>query len=107
MAKKLLDYDSYTKTSTWFEGGGDGSFKVHQSQDIESILRYTKALANNQQYKREGIKNDAYHFARVPNSILHEMLVKHGVNWMVNEDMPKIERLLQTEYKHFLTVDKI
>lgn len=106
MAKRLLDYDPLTKTSTWFEGGAN-EFRICQQQDVEQILERNKRLANDTSYKQKGIKEDLYHFATVPNTILHEILVKHGLDWTKNDDLAKIEKLLQRDYKYLLTVNRI
>lgn len=102
-----MEYDPYTKTSTWFEGGGDGSFKICQTQDVEAVLKQTKALANDTSYKQRGIKNDMMHFARVPNTVLHKLLVDHNLDYQNKHDLPKIEKILSRDYKALLTVDKI
>lgn len=107
MSKRLLEYDPLTKTSTWFEGNGDGSFQICQQQDVNDILKITKSLANNSDYKRGGIKNDWYHFATVPTTVLHEILVKHNLRWDNKDDLPKIEKIIARDYKALLTVDKI
>jgi hypothetical protein len=105
--KKLLEYDPLTKTSTWFEGSGNGKFKIAQSQDVEAILKRNKALRNDGQYKRDGIKSDWYHFASVPNSVLHELLVKYHLDWNNKDDLPKIEKVIARDYKYLMTVDKL
>lgn len=107
MSKKLLEYDPLTKTHTWFEGNGDGSFKICQQQDVEAILKTTKRLANDSSYKQQGIKKDWYHFATVPTTVLHKILVKHNLRWDNKDDLPKIEKILARDYKALLTVDKI
>ena len=107
MSKQLLEYDPITKTSTWFEGDGHNGFKIAQSQDVQAILDRNKRLANDTNYKRQGIKNDMYHFATVPVTVLHELLTKYGLDWNKDEDLPKIEKVLKRDYKALLTVDKI
>lgn len=108
MTKRLLEYDPLTKTTTWFESDGSGkNVRICQQQDVEEVLKYTKRLANDSSYKRKGIKEDWYHFATVPTTILHEILNKHHLRWDRKEDLPKIERILQRDYKKLLTVDKI
>jgi len=107
MSKRLLEYDPMTKTSTWFEGNGKGGFHICQTQDVEAILKHTKRLANDSSYKREGIKSDWYHFATVPTTVLHEILVKYHLDWANKDDLPKIEKILQRDYKALLTVDKV
>jgi len=107
MSKRLLEYDPVTKTSTYFEAIGSGRFLISQQQDVEAILKYTKQLANDSSYKRNGIKTDWYHFATVPNTVLHEILVKHNLDYNNKEDLPKIEKVIQRDYKALLTVDKI
>jgi len=107
MSKRLLDYDPLTKTTTWFESNGTGKFHISQQQDVSEILKTTKRLANDSSYKREGIKSDWYHFATVPNTVLHEILVKYHLDWQNKDDLPKIEKILQRDYKLLLTVDKI
>lgn len=107
MSKRLLEYDPLTKTSTFFEATGGGGFKIAQEQDVSKILEQNKRLRNDGNYARQGIKNDMYHFATVPNVVLHEILIKYNLNWEDKNDLPKIEKILQRDYKYLLTVDKI
>ena len=107
MSKRLLEYDPLTKTSTWFDSDGTGAFKICQTQDIQHYLDAAKRLANDSSYKRQGIKSDWYHFAKVPNTVLHEILVKHNLNYNNKDDLPKIEKIIARDYKALLTVDKI
>jgi hypothetical protein len=107
MSKRLLEYDPTTRTSTYFEADGSGKFLISQQQDVQAILKHTKQLANDSSYKRQGIKSDWYHFATVPNTVLHEILVKYNLDWNNKDDLPKIEKIIQRDYKALLTVDKI
>ena len=107
MSKTLIEYDPLTKTSTWFEGSHNGGFVIAQTQDVEAILEKTKRLANDSSYKQKGIKDDWYHFASIPTTVLHEILTKHNLDWANKDDLPKIEKIIQRDYKKFLTVDKI
>jgi len=107
MSKRLLEYDPLTGISTYFEGDGHGGFKIAQSQDVQKILDRNKRLANDTQYKRQGIKTDWYHFATIPVTILHEILQKYNLDWANNDDLPKIEKIIQRDYKKLLTVNKV
>lgn len=105
---KIFDYDPYTKTKQIFEGNGDGSFAIKQEQDCQRIIEFNKACQNTPELKRRGIKEDMYHFARVPNTVLLEWKQKYGIDWNRKEDLPRIEKLLMSnEYRYLRTVDKI
>ena len=102
-----MDYDPSTGIQTWFEGGGDGSFKIAQTQDVNKILESNKRMANDSEKKRKGIKSGWYHFATVPNTVLHDILIKYNLNFQDSNDLPKIEKILQRDYKKLLTVNRI
>ena len=80
---------------------------IEQVQDVEPILEYTKALANDRSYKQKGIKHDWYHFATVPNVVIMELKQKYHLDIFNKDDLKKIESVLQRDYKKLLTVDKI
>ena len=106
--KRLLDYDPATGIKTFHDyDHATGTTYIEQSQDVSKLLDYTKAKANDTSYKQQGIKQDWYHFARVPALVLHDILVNHGLDWSKSEDLPKIEQLLQRDYKKLLTVNRI
>ncbi len=110
MSKRILDYDPLTKTTTWFEGNGDGTFTVSQQQDVTGLIERNKRLAADGQYKRDGIKEDWYHFATIPNTVLHEIMKKYKINPLTGDDaeLKKLERVLASnEYRYLRTVDKI
>lgn len=105
---KLFDYDPYTGVKQVFEGDGNGSFSIQQSQDCERIVRFNKACQNEGMLKKRGIANDMYHIARVPNTVLLEWKQKYNIDWNRKEDLPRIEKLLSSpDYKYLRTVDKI
>ena len=106
--KKLISYDAFTGTSTYHEyDPSSGKTHITESQDVQKVLDYTKTLANDTNYKSQGIKNDWYHFATVPNTVIMEIKTKHGLDVFNKDDLPKIERLLQSEYRKLLTVNRI
>lgn len=108
MPRRLIDRDPLTGIATYhhYDPGTDVTH-IEEVQDVQGILEHTKRLANDGDYKRKGIKEDWYHFATVPNTVLMEILTKHRLDWRRSEDLPKIERLLQSEYKKLLTVNRI
>lgn len=108
MSKKLLSYDPATKTSTFHHfDSSNNTTHIEMVQDVSGILKRNKELRNNTDYKRGGIKNDWYHFATVPNVVLLELKTKYGLDYNNKDDLPKIEKVIATDYKYLLTVDKI
>lgn len=108
MKKRLLSYDPATKIAEYHHY--DHSTKqttIETVQDVEGVLKRAKALANNSDYKRKGIKEDWYHFATVPNAVIMELLTKYHLDVNRKDDLPKIEQVLKRDYKALLTVDRI
>lgn len=109
MAKRILDYDPLTSTTTYHDYDHDTKQTIIiEVQDVEKYLERNKKLANDTQYKKDGIKHDWYHFASVPNGVMVEIMQKYNVDWRNDDDLPKIERILSSnEYRYLRTVDKI
>ena len=109
MSRRILDFDPLTSTTTYHDY--DHSTKqtiITEVQDVEKYLERNKKLANDTQYKKDGIKSDWYHFASVPNGVMIEIMQKYNVDWRNDDDLPKIERILSSnEYRYLRTVDKI
>ena len=96
--KKLINHDAVTGVSTYHEyDQSSGKTHITESQDVQKVLDYTKTLANDTSYKAKGIKSDWYHYATVPNTVIMEIKNKHGLDVFNKDDLPKIERLLQSE----------
>lgn len=105
--KRLLEYDPLTKTETWYESDPSGKVNIVTVQDDSAILEWTKAKARDSNYKRQGIKSDWYHCARVPNGVLMKIMQDYGYSPFNSDDTDKILEVVQRDYKHCLTVDKI
>lgn len=106
MTRRLLDYNPATGETCWYDySHHEDKMVITHSQDVEGILDFAhgKALSN---ATAKGIKNDMWHYARVPNSIILEMKQKHGVDFFDKNDAKRMFHLLNTEYKRFKTTDK-
>lgn len=109
MSARLIDVDPLSHTATYHDyDHSTGKTQIIEVQDIEPYLERNKALANDPEYKRKGIKDCWYHFASIPNSVLMEIMQKHHIDWRNSDDLPKLEKILSTaEYKYLRTVNRI
>ena len=107
MTKRLLDFDPLTRESVWFEMNDDGIVTLHQEQDMTHIIEANKMMANDDEYTRTGIKSDWWHYARVPNNIIHKWLVEENINFFDKNDRKKVfKKLNDPEYKYLRVTDK-
>ena len=107
---RKMDHNPFTGVTTYhdYDHTNDKTY-IHEVQhDVEPLLKRNVRLANNPDYKKQGIKDEYYHFASVPLTVIHEWKVKYNLDAFKKEDLPKIEKLLkQREYRKLLTVNKI
>jgi hypothetical protein len=105
MTKRLLDYDPLSGMSVTFDYGADDRLVITHSQDVSRFVDDSKALANDTDRTRRGIKNDLWHYARVPAVVIMEMKEKHGVDFYRKEDRKRVFELLNTEYQFCKTTN--
>lgn len=84
----LFDYDAHE----------DRMVLTHQ-QDVRRELAFAHNKAADDSASKRGIKNDLWHYARVPNIVIMEMKQKHGVDFFDKNDQKRVFHLLNTEYK--------
>ena len=72
MSKRLLDIDPVTKIASWFEYDDltDDTTISYTGGDLDAQVEASKDLQNDDEYTRKGMKNDALHYAHIPDMIL-------------------------------------
>lgn len=107
MTKRLLDFDPLTRESVWFEMNDDGIATLTHQQDFKPILEANKMMANEDAYTKKGMKGDWWHYARVPNNVIHDWMVNHGVNFFDKNHRKKVFQLLNDpQYRYLKTTSK-
>lgn len=90
----LFDFDEHTQQMVL----------THQ-QDCTRELAFAHAKAADGDASKRGIKNDHWHYARVPNIVIMEMKQKHGVDFWDKNDEKRVFQLINTEYAWCKTTD--
>ena len=83
----------------------DGHLQIHYRQDVEPILELNKIERNNG-LTDYGIKQDLWHYARIPPVVILEMRFKYGVDIFKRDHLKKALQLINTEYPHLKTTEK-
>jgi hypothetical protein len=76
---------------------------VTRSVDVEGNLDYSKALAKDEDVTRNGIKNEFWHYAHIPNVILEKWALE-GVN--INDPKELVKKVNSPDYAYFKTTSK-
>ena len=78
-------------------------FHIKRVQDVAPDLEMSKALANNEDATKKGIKDGMWYYGHIPNMILAQWM-QQGVD--VN-DMKELFRMInKPEYKYLKTTTK-
>ena len=107
MARMLLGHDPITGISTWFDyEESTDRMILSDEQDVTPILEQARAMRNDGDYSRRGIKEDMWHYARIPLSILQEIKDKYGVDMRgANPDWPSFFAIINRDYPAFKATD--
>jgi len=72
MEKRVLEVDPITKIITWFsyDDATDTTYISYTGGDAKEKAEHSKALKNNEEYTRKGMKNDMVHYAHISDEML-------------------------------------
>ncbi len=103
--KRLLDYDPFTGVETWHElVGSETQISYVPTWDAQTSIDYCQNRANDTDYTSRGIKEDWWQYGHVPNWLMLEWNVRHGIPI---GDAEAYNRMLnRPEYKYFKTTHK-
>jgi hypothetical protein len=107
--KRLVDYDPNSGITTYsdYDSTTDVLKVGYEYDDVSQILDSNKVLQNDEQYTKDGIKNDWWHYAHIPLSIVHKWLVEEGINAFSKDDARKVfQKLNSPEYRYLKTTTK-
>ena len=110
MSKKLIDYNAQTATQTWHDYDEVNDVTtIAEIQDVEPSLELSKSFRNADisggagstsdglrlnQYSKEGIKNDMWHVADIPNSVIMKGKREKGVVIFNKHQWNEVKKLL-------------
>ncbi len=109
--KKFFDYDPTTGiTETFHYDPLTDETTIESTQDATPCLEVNKAMANDEEYTKQGIKNGEWHYASIPTIVQLKWLNEYGEkNWPLhphNKDL--LFRLLNSpEWRHLKTTHKM
>jgi len=109
MSKRLIEYDPLTRMTTYSDYNElTDELTLTNTQEIGYILDHNKVLQNDTDYTRNGIKNELWHFAEIPNIILEKWLIEEGFDaFDKNNEKALFRKLNSPEYKYLKVTDKI
>lgn len=99
---RLLDYNPLTREWMTFKyDHANDVTTIGYHQDVEPILEWNKRQQINVDKSKARAKRDMLLYARVPNIVQMDMLVKHGVRFWDRNHGKKVMALLNSpEYAH-------
>lgn len=109
MTKRVIDYDPYNGITTTFDYDHvSDSTIIGREQDVSLLLDLNKALQNNEDYSKKGIKDGWWHYATYPSIIIEKWITEYGVNVFNRDHQKKILELTnRPEYRYLKTTTKM
>ena len=81
---------------------------IGYEQDVSLLLDANKALQNDEEYSKKGIKDGWWHYAKIPMIVIEKWLNEHGVDAFNKDHQKAVYRLLnQPEYRYIKTTTKM
>lgn len=108
MSKELIDYDPFTGISQYhdYDPTTDISRFICEG-DAGPVLEINKAMANDTDFTKNGIKDGMWLYASIPTIFQYKLLVEKGIDVYKKEHGPALSRVLEDpEYRHLKTTTK-
>lgn len=97
--KKLLSYNKATGVKEIFHYDEQTDTSVIETvQDVEIAIEQTKRLAQDGNYTKKGMKEGWLHYAHIPDSIIMQLRINHGVNVFDPNHLKKAYHIIDRDY---------
>ena len=108
MSRELLSYDPTTGMSIYFDYNElTDETTLEYEQDVEPMIERNKALQNDPEYSKQGIKDEMWHYASIPVGLQMKWLVEEGLDVYDDNAWPQISKKLNDpEYRYLKTTAK-
>jgi hypothetical protein len=108
MDKRLLDYNDITGLSTWYSIDSEGTEILEYSADSEPVLEVNKALQNDADYSKKGIKDGWWHYGSIPAAVSMKWLIEDGIDILDPDHTPRVlKKMNEPGYRYLKTTTKI
>lgn len=105
MSRQIFEVNPVTKMKTWFDHDEQtGKSYLYHEQDLEPLLRWTKAHAN-EGAKDHGIKGGRWHYAELPAVVIYEMR-KKGIDVFNPDHLKAMLIEINTNYPYLKMTGK-
>ena len=94
MTKRLFSHDTATGITTWFEGDGEGGFRLTYESDVEPVLEQNVALYNHGHDGWASKAREFKHVAEIPMSLILKWQVEEGIDVFDPNDWPAVKKKL-------------
>lgn len=112
MSKRLLDFDRDTGVATYHAyDHATKTTTIETVQDASPFLERNKALRNDADYSRQGIKDEWWHVATWPIGVQYQWLKDYQIDVMKWGKCPETTRrikrkLMDPDWKYLTTTSK-
>ena len=104
---ELFDYNPLTGMRyLWDQDALTGDVYIRKEMDVEPILDRAKAIRNARSVDDQIKKDDYLCLVAMIPQIVELELLKKGLKLSRREDLPRIEREIETNYPHCKVSDK-
>lgn len=101
MTWRLIDRDPFSGVATWWRWDAlTNQAEWKRVQDVEPSLEFSKALAKDETYSKDGISDSMWHYAHIPNMVL-EKWATMGVD--INEPSELRKMVNKPEWSYLKT----
>ena len=107
--KRILDYDPFSRITTTFDYVPETDTTVlYREQDVSHILDMNKALQNEPDITKQGIKTGWWYYSQIPAIVIEKWLNEFGVDVYNRDHQKKVFELTnRPEYRYLKTTTKM
>lgn len=108
MGKRLISVDEVTGLETWhdYDPLTDETSIIH-TQDCQPLLEINKAMANDTELTKKGIKQEFWLYASIPAGVQVKWLVEDGIDIYNKDHSDRVgKKLNDPEWAYLKTTHK-
>lgn len=107
MTRRILDFDPLSNTTTYFDFDAQDQMHITTVQNVNPVIEAATKRRHDDDYSKRGMKEDMWHYARIPDAVALEMRTKYGVDMLAQKvDWKAVLKCINLHYPALKTTTK-